>query len=99
MGIDIEKSREYQRKRNKLIKEGVWDEHKLRQNLEDLSDEEKRIRAYSLRKERRKQYTIEIDKDKAAIFDERLKQYGDKAAEIFRIALDKYLSSHPNKDI
>ena len=33
---------------------------------------------------------------KAAIFDERLKQYGDKASQIFREALDQYLDTHPD---
>lgn len=94
-----EKIKAYHKNRWKAIKDGTWEEKKTRNNLEGMTDEEKRIHNYNLKVERRKQYTIEVEKGKAALFDERLKQYGDKASKIFRAALDQYLDTHPDIDI
>lgn len=91
-----EKYNAYYRKRNQAIREGNWEEMKKRANLDGMSEEEKKKYKYNLKVERRKQYTIEVERGKAAIFDERLKQYGDKASQIFREALDQYLDTHPD---
>lgn len=94
---NYQKYKKYYDDRQKQIAKGTWKRKTRDYASLNLSEEELKKIKYEDRHKAKKQYVAEIDVDIARIFEERVKQYGDKKAEILRQAINDYIASHPDK--